>query len=280
VERADDPALENAPEALNRLGMHHTNHVLAACVVNGRVREVLVEAFVTNPLIRAEQTDLFGHGFIDESLQSRGADVCDDASNHVALAADSASNNGLPGSGRTGLPIALIPMLVLGLAANESFIDLNDAAELVHVALNERSTDAVAHIPSSFVGAEAHRSHDLECGHSLFAGEHHVSDAIPVPQRLVRVLKDRPGDMGEAIAAVRGALVALPLERHGPDREHLGIAAARAFDAVRPAAGDQISGARFLIRESLLELGDGHLMNWAGLLGHGGAPVYGGQYGI
>jgi hypothetical protein len=41
-------------------------------------------------------------------------------------------------------------------------------------------------------------------------------------------------------------------------------AAARAFDAIWPAAGNEISLAGFLIGESRLELSDGHLMDGLG----------------
>ena len=32
---------------------------------------------------------------------------------------------------------------------------------------------------------------DLQCTDTLLAGQHHVNDAEPVPQRLIRVLEDR-----------------------------------------------------------------------------------------
>jgi hypothetical protein len=51
MERADDAALEDAPEAFDGLGMNGTNNVLALRVVNGGVRISLVEALVANPLI-------------------------------------------------------------------------------------------------------------------------------------------------------------------------------------------------------------------------------------
>jgi hypothetical protein len=52
VERADDTALENAPETLNRLSVDGTDDVLALRMVNGCVREGFVEVLVTNPLDR------------------------------------------------------------------------------------------------------------------------------------------------------------------------------------------------------------------------------------
>jgi hypothetical protein len=51
VKRAYDPALEDAPETLNRVRMNCADYVLALGVVNGdMLRETLIEVFVANPL--------------------------------------------------------------------------------------------------------------------------------------------------------------------------------------------------------------------------------------
>jgi len=46
VERADDAALENRPEAFNGLSMNRADDVLASRVVNGRVSVISVERIV------------------------------------------------------------------------------------------------------------------------------------------------------------------------------------------------------------------------------------------
>ena len=101
-------------------------------------------------------------------------------------------------------------MAVFIVSADESFVNLDDAAELLNV-FNESDADFMAHEPSSFIGAEAHVSKDLERAHSFFADQHQVNDAIPVFQRLVRVLKDCARQMREAVAFIR-ACVALPFD--------------------------------------------------------------------
>jgi hypothetical protein len=58
MERTDDAALEDRPKALNRLGVNGTYDILPLGMVNGRVREGLVEVLIANPLIGAEQADL------------------------------------------------------------------------------------------------------------------------------------------------------------------------------------------------------------------------------
>lgn len=277
VERTDDAALEDAPKAFNRLRMNSTDNVLSLGMVNSRVWEGFVEVLVANPLVCAEQANLVGNSFIHEAFQGCGLDIRNDAGNHVSFAADCSDDWGFArtAAARAVPAAALVFVLVLGEAADEGFVNLNDAAKLVRV-LNQRRTDAMAHIPSGFVGAEAHLSHDLEGAYALLAGEHLVRDVKPVTKRLIRVFEDGPGDMGEAVA-VNGALLALPVMT-GSERVNLGIAATRANDAFRPAPRDQIGDAGIFVRESRLELGDGHLMDGFGLFGagHGRSPCVGG----
>jgi hypothetical protein len=118
------------------------------------------------------------------------------------------------------------------------------------------------------IGAEAYHSLNLKRADTLLAGQHEVHDLEPLPQRLVGVLEDGPGDMREAVTGIWHAFVALPLERHRSNRKYLVISTPRATDTLWPAARYQILGASFLIRESLLKLRNRHLMNWLGAL-HG-----------
>jgi hypothetical protein len=126
VECADDPALNDAPKALDCVGVDSADNVLALRMVDGGVRIGLAEAVIANPLIGAEQADLVRDCFIDESLQRRSADIGDDASDHVALAANCPSDDGLARTSWAGNAIALIGVTVLGPAADECFINFND----------------------------------------------------------------------------------------------------------------------------------------------------------
>jgi len=124
VERADNTAFEDAPETLNRLSVDSTDNVLAFGMVNGCVRIILAKMAIADPLVGAEQADLLRDGLVDESLQGCLPHVANHASDHVPLALDSANNNRLSAvSGGSGQSIPLVPMAVLGLAANESFVE-------------------------------------------------------------------------------------------------------------------------------------------------------------
>src|SRR5260370_13095162 len=92
VKRAHHAALEDRPEALNRLGMNRADDVLALGVVNGRVRIFLVEFFVALPLIGAEQANLVRDGFAAKLAKRVGAAVFDNPSDHIALALDRADD--------------------------------------------------------------------------------------------------------------------------------------------------------------------------------------------
>ena len=56
---------------------------------------------------------------------------------------------------------------VLFLAANESFVNFDDANELAKFGISQTSTDAMAHVVRSRVGTEAHCSLDLQGGDAL-----------------------------------------------------------------------------------------------------------------
>lgn len=89
VEASDDAALEDRPEAFNRVRVDSADNVLAVAVLHGEVREVVPEIPISAALIACEQADLVGNGLGNETLYSFAGDVPQDPRHHVALAADS-----------------------------------------------------------------------------------------------------------------------------------------------------------------------------------------------
>src|SRR5207253_2716830 len=145
---------------------------------------------------------------------------------------------------------ALVLVPVLRLAADESLVELDDAHELPKLGVLQGRPDAMAHIPSGLERAETHVAPDLPGTHALLRGQHEVDHAKPVPEVNLGVLEDGPGDIGEPIGAPLAAVRALPMPFAGCERVDVRAAAARAIDAIRPAMGDQVRIARFLVRES------------------------------
>jgi hypothetical protein len=99
---------------------------------------------------------------------------------------------------------SFIPVSVFVFAAGIGFVHLDDPAQLLNRIFNQSGSDLVAHAPSGFVTTEAHDALHLEVRNALLAGRHHVHDAMPVAQRLVRVFEDRANRVREPVA-FRGA---------------------------------------------------------------------------
>jgi hypothetical protein len=113
MERADHAALYEAPKAFNRLSMDRTDDVLTRCMINRFVREFAIKMFVANPLIRAEQANICRNAFAHKGLKCLGANVCDNAGDHVSFALHRASNNGFARSASGSATTAFVPMTVL-----------------------------------------------------------------------------------------------------------------------------------------------------------------------
>jgi hypothetical protein len=272
VECADYATFEDRPEAFNGLSVDRTDNVLPFGMVNGSVREIFIEAPISCPLIGAKQADFMGNGFSDKCIERCSLDVRDHARNDVALAADSADDRRFAGTDAacSAAAAAFIPMPVFSQAADESFVNLNDPAEFIDI-FHERGSDLVAHEPSGFIGTEAHITIELQSAHAFLADEHEMNDAIPLAQRLVRVLENRPGDVGKTVGNTISTVHTFPLESHGFELIDMPASATRATDAIRPSARNEICATRWFIWEQFFELCGRKLVNGLGLLtaGHG-----------
>jgi hypothetical protein len=271
VEAANDAALEDAPEAFNRVGVDRADNVLMAAVVNFLVRQVAKIIAIARPRVSRQQANLVGNRLIDEIDHGLGVDAFQHAHDYVALPLDRANQRRLA-LGRAVPP--LVPMAVLVLAANPGVVNLDNAAKLF-LGCDQRRADFVAHGMGRLVATEAQHALDLERAHSLLARQHQMGDAVPVSQGLLGVLKNRPGQRRKAVA-VRRALAALPVKRLvARGVVQVGIATAWAMDAFRPAARYEVAQAGFIVTdwEPGLKLGRGHLRDWFRALCHDVLPL-------
>ena len=262
VEGSDHPSLHERPEAFDGLSVDRADDVLATRVIDGAVEiAVASELLIGGVLIGADHGDLGRHGFLDEASEGRIGGVLDHAGDYVPLTLDRARDDLFPGLGVAGEALAFVEMPVLGFATDESLVDLYDPHEPLEFFVRQAAPDAMAHAPSRLVGTETHHPLNLEGRNALFAGHHHMDDAKPVTKGLIRVLEDRPGDMGETIGAALATIGALPLKFHGRQRVDVATIAAGATHPIGPAVHNQIRRAATFVREHLLELWDGHLMD-------------------
>jgi hypothetical protein len=274
VECADDAALEDRPEAFDGLRVDCADDILTARMVNSRVRVIPIERIVGRILIRTKQAHSMGDGFADERGKSIGTHVRDNARDHVSLSADGANDRRFAGPDAAGSTVAaaFIPMLVFRQAADECFIDFDNAAELLDI-LHQCGSDFVAHEPSGFIGTEAHVTTNLKSAHAFLASQHQVDNTIPVAKRLVGIFKNSIDQDREAITgrATRRAFRALPMPLARWQVIYSRIAATRAANALRPAARLQVRLAGVFARKHCLKLRGGKLMNrlWLFAARHG-----------
>ena len=125
VERADNAALEDRPEAFDSLRVDCPYDVLAPGMVNSSVREIFVEALVSGPLIGAKQADFVRNGFSHKCIKRCSLDVSDHAGDNVPLAANSANNWSFAGTDAARSATAFIPVPVFGQPTDKSFIDFD-----------------------------------------------------------------------------------------------------------------------------------------------------------
>ena len=135
-------------------------------------------------------------------FESSEVNVRDYPRNHIALAADRADDWRFAGTDTAGstAAAAFVPMPVLGQAADESFINFDDPAELINV-LHQGHADLVTHGPSCLIRTEAHIALDLQRAHALLAGQHQVDNAIPIASALSDVTNKA---LKAEIAALQG----------------------------------------------------------------------------
>ena len=162
-------------------------------------------------------------------------------------------------------PRPLVPMPVLGFAADESFVDFHNAHELAEILVRQAGADAVAHVPSGPVGAEAHHALNLERAEIPFLlvsikwmtrnqsrrGLFVFSKIVPTMMRKAVTAGGRRTRVAEPITGHR----AMSMDRLSlPQRGHL-----TPFGQRLTA---QVGAASILGRESLFPLGDRHLVDF------------------
>jgi len=255
----DDAALDKRPEAFNGVRMNCANDVLADGMVNGFVREPMLEPLVSGVSICAQQVNAVRHSLTDEGFQRDPSGILDDTSDDIALALDRADDCGLAGVAAPARSAALIPMPIFIAAADIGFVNLDDPDQLAEIRVLQTGPDPMRHIEGCAVGADPHDALNLQRTDAFLGCQHHVDHAKPSPQTYIRVLEDRPDQNGKAITASLGTLRALPMERSIGDGVNLVVGAARAGDALGPTARNKVRLASVVGREQSLKLRDGHL---------------------
>jgi hypothetical protein len=277
VVAAHHAALQDRPEAFDGIGVNCADNIITAALADNLMREGIAKKPISGMFVGCQQANLCGDSFAHKAVQRECVGIVDHAQNDIALAANRTDYGVLARTDPASAAPALVLMFVVPLAANIGFVNLNDPAEFVVLLLSQCSADAMGHVPCGLERTETHVAPKLPRTHAFLAGEQEMGHAEPFTERLIRVLENRSGDDGEAIAgrATRGALGTLPMPRAGFQLIDLGVAATRAMDFFGPPTGLEIGFAMFLIGEHCLELLDINPVNGLGFLAarHGQSPI-------
>jgi hypothetical protein len=100
-------------------------------MVNDAMRIFAVKPLVASPLVSAKHANFVRHSFVHKRGQGLSANVLNNPSHNVALTAHSADNLGLARTNAAGSAAlsALVLMFVLGEAADERFVNFDNADE-------------------------------------------------------------------------------------------------------------------------------------------------------
>ena len=97
VEAAHDAALDERPETFDRVRVDCANDMLAFGVVNGFVREPMLQSIIAVIGVCAKEANAGRDGFANEAFRGRAVSAVDDAGDDVPLAPDCADDSGFEG---------------------------------------------------------------------------------------------------------------------------------------------------------------------------------------
>ena len=178
-------------------------------MIDRTTRIFTIQLFVAGPIIGRQQADFVRDDFTHKVMRGLSSDVLQDTrAITLPLRCTAPITGVLPEASPPVFPVFLSQCRQWSLPPRR-FHQPRQCRQ-ASLWLHHCGADFVRHIQRSFVRAKAHLPLDLQRANSLFAGGHQVHDLEPLPERLVRVLKDRPGNDRKPIA-VRRAFFALPV---------------------------------------------------------------------
>src|ERR1700690_2048006 len=184
-------------------------NVETVAVLDSFVRILLWNGVVSAVIVGGDQADLVRDRLSDEMVEHVDSGPINDPRDNIALTLNCADDNRFVPRAAARFAGAIwrpSAVTIAALSANVGLIDFNDAHEFAKFLVSETGAQPMAHVPSSLVRPETHVTVDLQCADSLFAGEHQMQHAEPFAERLIGVLEDCPGDMGEAVSTALAAV--------------------------------------------------------------------------
>jgi hypothetical protein len=95
MDRANDPAFHDGPEAFNGVGMNGSANLFPVCMMHHPMRDDRIELAIALMIVRRKQADMMQNGFMHKAVQGCGIGALNDASDHVPLALHGSYHNNL-----------------------------------------------------------------------------------------------------------------------------------------------------------------------------------------
>jgi hypothetical protein len=258
MKSSHNAALQEAPKGFDIIGVDLTTHIDAFAMLDDLVGIEQIQATVSGVLISSEQADIGRNRLTDEAVQRRAAGVLYHLADDVSFTADSADDGSFTGCFAPGFMAFLVPMAVLVFSADVSFVNLDNAHQLLKVGIVHRSPKPMAHVPSRPVIAAPDLALDLESADTLLAIQHLPENLEPDSQGIFGVLEDGIDCDREPIGRLT-AQFADPIERFPIELADLRVTASRTLHhAIWPPMVHEELFARFVGREGRHQVFESH----------------------
>ena len=239
-----EPALQQTPKVFHSVCMNLTVNIFHS-VVNNLMHVLRAEPFVRKQRIavdRGARRDMLS----DFALKRLTVAARNNASpNRPAMLNDAHDNCFVLAASPSDSAGVFVRVHVARFAADESLINFDVAGELARVLILKREADTLKHEPRGLL-SDLEAAMNLPRANAVLGVREEPHSAEPLVEADRRVLKDRSNLDAELCARMPSLALPHAARWH---KANFVRAAVRAYNAVRPAAGDYIGKAIVRVRE-------------------------------
>lgn len=218
---------------------------------------------IAHVLIGGDQTYFVANRSADKPFQRHRGSVLDHLTDQITLAADRADHTYFAASNSASSEMfAFAGVLVFFLPADESFVNFDDAHELLEVWIVHRGAESMAKIPCGMKRRLFTKKHpsNLARRNAFLTLKDRVENLEPSKQGNFRVLENRSRRQRKTVGVSAPALGigAFPFPRLRNVVNRLRLSASRTSRTVRPAPHNQELATSVFVRKLRHQFVEGH----------------------
>src|SRR4029079_17542070 len=135
--------------------------------------------------ISSDQRDILTHRLPDKVAQGESIRILNDLAHNITLTGNGPNHADFPSADSSGVrPFALVPVLIF--SSDIGLIHFHFTHQLCESSVPHGSADAMAHIPSSFIGPASNHALNLQSAHAFLALENQENNLKPCAKRIIR----------------------------------------------------------------------------------------------